>query len=162
MFNLVDSHDTMRIKTRVENNTEIVKLCYLFIFTFPGAPAIYYGDEIGLEGKEDPDSRRCMIWNDTLQDKALYSFFKKMIELRKEYPDFSSVELFWHKADNNVLIYQKDHMTVFINNNNYTVDEKVPAVIRKKNVLDLFENKKQLLGKEVTLIPYSFKILYNK
>jgi len=162
MFNLVDSHDTMRIKTRVENNTEIVKLCYLFIFTFPGAPAIYYGDEIGLEGKEDPDSRRCMIWNDTLQDKALYSFFKKMIELRKEYPDFSSVELFWHKADNNVLIYQKDHMTVFINNNNYTVDEKVPAVIREKNVLDLFENKKLLLGKKVTLSPYSFKILYNK
>ena len=60
MYNLVDSHDTTRILEICSNNEELVKLPYLFLFTFPGAPSIYYGGEIGLTGKHDPDNRHCM------------------------------------------------------------------------------------------------------
>lgn len=60
-FNLLGSHDTIRIKRRLDENVDRVKLIYLLMFLSAGAPNLYYGDEIGLTGDHDPDNRRCMI-----------------------------------------------------------------------------------------------------
>ena len=49
----------------------------------PGMPMIYYGDEIGMEGKNDPDCRRGMIWDETRQDKKLFEYYKNWINTRK-------------------------------------------------------------------------------
>ncbi len=59
MYVPLDSHDTERFKTLVGGNTDKLKLAFLFQMAFPGAPAVYYGDEIGLEGGKDPDSAAC-------------------------------------------------------------------------------------------------------
>jgi len=40
------------------------KLMALFQYTFPGAPMVYYGDEVGMWGANDPDCRKPMIWNE--------------------------------------------------------------------------------------------------
>jgi len=162
MFNLVDSHDTMRIMSRVQNNPDLVKLAYLFIFSFPGAPAIFYGDEIGMEGKEDPDCRRCMIWNEEEQNQDLLVFFKTLIQFRKTYQDFSNVEFFWHKASGGVLIYQKENLTILMNNNDFETIETLPEVINNQEVLDLFDNQHVLLSSQIKLDPYSFKCFFLK
>ncbi len=83
LYNLTGSHDTERILTLLQNNTELVKLIFLFLFTFPGIPAIYYGDEIGLTGGKDPASRRAFNWNTGKQNRELLSWAKKLIQLRK-------------------------------------------------------------------------------
>ncbi|MBD3881110.1 glycoside hydrolase family 13 protein [Phormidium tenue FACHB-886] len=57
-MNLLASHDTARLLTIANGDVETVKLATLMMMTFPGAPSIYYGDEVGLEGALDPDSRR--------------------------------------------------------------------------------------------------------
>jgi cyclomaltodextrinase len=49
-LNLLDSHDTARFLTLAEGDVSALKLAVLFQMTYPGAPCIYYGDEIGLEG----------------------------------------------------------------------------------------------------------------
>ncbi|MCK7485835.1 MAG: hypothetical protein MZU97_10030 [Bacillus subtilis] len=60
------------------------------IFTFCGSPVILYGDEIGLrKAADDPDSRRCMTWDDsTRQNHGMFDFMRSMIALRKSTPGF--------------------------------------------------------------------------
>ena len=84
MYNFASTHDTPRIIT-LARDIETVKNIYAFIFIAPGSPAIYYGDEIGLEGGSDPDNRRYMIWDENKWNKDLRNYIKKLIELRKRY-----------------------------------------------------------------------------
>ncbi len=55
------------------------------MFSLPGAPSVYYGGEIGLTGKHDPDNRRCMIWDEEKYNKEIQNHIKKLIELRQNY-----------------------------------------------------------------------------
>lgn len=57
-LNLLASHDTARLLTMTDGDVKSVKLATLLLLTYPGAPSIYYGDEVGLPGGLDPDSRR--------------------------------------------------------------------------------------------------------
>jgi glycosidase len=84
-LNLLDSHDTARLITIAQGDRASVELATLLLFTFPGAPSIYYGDEVGLEGALDPDCRRGfpakLSWN---QDALTYH--RQLIALRHTYP----------------------------------------------------------------------------
>ncbi len=62
-LNLLDSHDTVRLLTELGGNVALLQLAFTLLFTRPGVPCIYYGDEIGLEGGPDPDCRRCFDWD---------------------------------------------------------------------------------------------------
>jgi len=61
-LNLLGSHDTARVLTMVGGDAESVVLAHLLTFTFPGAPCIYYGDEVGMTGENDPGSRGGFPW----------------------------------------------------------------------------------------------------
>src|SRR5262249_3843698 len=56
-LNLVGSHDTPRVGTVMSGDTNAVRLAHLLLLTLPGAPSIYYGDEIGMLGGDDPACR---------------------------------------------------------------------------------------------------------
>lgn len=86
-LNLFDSHDTARLLTIAGGDRASVRLATLLLLTFPGAPAIFYGDEIGLPGGIDPDARRTMPWNrpDTW-DLATLTYHKQLIALRRALP----------------------------------------------------------------------------
>jgi cyclomaltodextrinase len=83
MYVPLDSHDTERFKTLVDRDTSKLKLAFLFQMAFPGAPALYYGDEIGMEGGKDPDSRRAFPWRESNWDHELRQWIKLLISLRK-------------------------------------------------------------------------------
>lgn len=82
-YNLIDSHDTERFLFYCDEKKDRLKLAALFQMLFIGAPAIYYGDEVGMTGDNDPDCRRCMIWDEKV-DKNLLEFYKEIIALRKK------------------------------------------------------------------------------
>ncbi|MCK4309670.1 MAG: glycoside hydrolase family 13 protein [Candidatus Atribacteria bacterium] len=84
MFNLLDSHDVPRFLTLCGGNVKKMKLAAAFLMTYIGAPVIYYGDEVGMMGGEDPDCRRTMIWNKNQQNIDLLNLYKKIIKLRRE------------------------------------------------------------------------------
>jgi neopullulanase len=84
-LNLLGSHDTPRVITVVKD-VQAVKLATALQMTFPGAPCVYYGDEIGLEGHRDPDCRRGMPWLETEWNKELLAYNKTWIRLRHELP----------------------------------------------------------------------------
>jgi len=54
------------------------------MFSYPGAPCIYYGDEIGLDGEHDPDCRKSFPWEESKWDQDLLSYVRKLIALRKQ------------------------------------------------------------------------------
>jgi neopullulanase len=85
-LNLLDSHDTPRYLTIAGEDKTALKLATLFQMTYPGAPSIYYGDEIGLSGFKDPDSRRAFPWDESSWDHELRNYFKRVIALRKVHP----------------------------------------------------------------------------
>ncbi len=85
-LNLLDSHDTPRFLSCVSGNKDSLKLAWLFMFTYPGAPCVYYGDEIGMDGQHDPDCRRSFPWEESKWDKGLLGYVKELIALRKKNP----------------------------------------------------------------------------
>ena len=86
MYVPLDSHDTERFLTLLGSDKKKLKLAYLFQMAFPGAPAIYYGDEIGIEGGKDPDSRRAFPWRESNWDQDLRQWVRQLISLRKKNP----------------------------------------------------------------------------
>lgn len=84
-MNLLDSHDTARLLSIAKGDKSALKLAWLAMMTYPGAPTIYYGDEIGMEGAKDPDCRRGMMWDTAKWDADLLDTAKRYIALRKKY-----------------------------------------------------------------------------
>ncbi len=83
-LNIFDSHDTARLLNILGGDVRRLRLAVLFQMTYPGAPCVYYGDEIGLEGRKDPDCRRSFPWDEHRWDKDLLRYFKQLIALRKQ------------------------------------------------------------------------------
>jgi cyclomaltodextrinase len=84
-LNLLDSHDTPRFHSLVRGDRASFRLAMLLQATLPGAPCIYYGDEIGLEGGLDPDSRRSFP-GEAAWDMELLEFVRRALALRDAHP----------------------------------------------------------------------------
>lgn len=89
MLNLIGSHDIVRILTvlqdGVDEDTALTRLQVLtaWQFTIPGAPCIYYGDEVGMTGGKDPDNRRTYPWGRENQD--MLAWMRKLTTLRRDH-----------------------------------------------------------------------------
>ena len=86
LWNLIDSHDFSRFMYRCEENVDKFKFGVGLQLFWPGMPFIYYGDEYGMTGGADPDCRRGMVWEEAYQNKEVYAWYRKLIQIRKEYP----------------------------------------------------------------------------
>jgi cyclomaltodextrinase / maltogenic alpha-amylase / neopullulanase len=84
MYVPLGSHDTERILTALGGNLDKLKLAFLFQFAYPGAPAIYYGDEVGLEGGKDPECRGAFPWDPTHWKGDLQPWVRELIAVRKD------------------------------------------------------------------------------
>ena len=91
-LNLVDSHDTPRLRSMAGGDVASCRLAFLALLTLPGAPCIYYGDEIGLTGEMDPGCRGAFPWDEAEWDRALLEQVTALIHLRRRTPALSSPE----------------------------------------------------------------------
>lgn len=85
-LNLFGSHDTARFLTEAGGDVRRLFPAVLFQMTFPGAPCIYYGDEVGMSGAGDPHCRGCFPWDSTTWNHKLYDWFKRCIAIRHAHP----------------------------------------------------------------------------
>jgi glycosidase len=105
LMNLLDSHDTARLlwdltpggnnrtdreqnAANVDKGKQRLHVASLIQFALPGAPTVYYGDEVGVTGADDPDDRRTYPWADTggNPDTSLLTHYKALTALRKSVP----------------------------------------------------------------------------
>lgn len=120
-FNLLGSHDTARILNICNHNKDKLKLLFLYQLMFSGSPCIYYGDEIGMDGENDPGCRKCMIWDKEKQDTELFKFVQSLIKLRNETPSLYTGDIV-HHPHNDVLVFEKRYE-----------DEKIFIIINPSN-----------------------------
>jgi glycosidase len=83
---LLGSHDTARIRTMCKGDVGRLKIAITIQMTYLGVPMVYYGDEIGMEGDNDPDCRRPMIWDESRWDRDIYDLTCRLIALRHAHP----------------------------------------------------------------------------
>ena len=161
LLNLIGSHDTARFLTECHDNIEKMKLAICFQFTYVGVPYIYYGDEIGLCGGEDPQNRKCMIWNEKFQNHDLLNFYKKMITIRKKHPTFVHGDFKEISGENNILSYSREYNNekyiIIINNNDHSEYIDLNANYTCTN---LITNKIEILNSNTLLKSMEFKILH--
>lgn len=89
-LNSLGTHDTKRIFTEISDK-EHLKIAVGMLFTFPGVPCIYYGDEAGMKGEADPDNRGPYPWGK--EDPEIMEMYRSMIALRKSSPVYVGGEL---------------------------------------------------------------------
>jgi neopullulanase len=107
-LNLMDSHDTARTLWTVGGDESALRLCTLFQMTMPGAPCIYYGDEIGMTGATDPFSRAAFPWQDKSQwNQALLAFFQRAGALRREHAVLRTGDFAIVHADKHVFAFRR-------------------------------------------------------
>jgi cyclomaltodextrinase len=187
MMNLLSSHDSPRVSTSIYNKTKykynekpydnpdykidkpngytrkILKMLLIHQFTYIGAPHIYYGDEVGMWGADDPDCRKPMVWDDITYDdetrhpfnqprktdqvkpdKELFNFYKVLIKMRKSNPALSHGSIKFILADdvNNTLAYSRkfnEHEIIVVfnkSNSEKTIQLKSEFEGDYKNLLD--------------------------
>lgn len=83
MMNLLGSHDTSRILNECGKDPRLARLAAMLQFTWVGAPSVYYGDELGMEGDRDPDNRRGMRWDKVSADNPYLVLYKQLTAMRK-------------------------------------------------------------------------------
>ena len=142
--NLVDSHDTDRLVSKIFNpdraydtgNREQddptydgskppaeayakARLIALLQMTSPGAPMVYYGDEVGMWGSDDPNNRKPMLWKDlepydepgmaTMDDHL--AFYREIIALRNAHPALrtGSIRTILTDDDQNVMAFIREN-----------------------------------------------------
>jgi cyclomaltodextrinase len=89
-LNLIGSHDTPRALSVVCDDLQALRMAFLLLMTFPGAPCIYYGDELGLKGEHDPHCRGTIPWAGEggqpgkEWDDALRGYVRELVRLRHQ------------------------------------------------------------------------------
>ena len=84
-----------------------LRLAALVLFTFPGSPMIYYGDEAGMEGFEDPLNRGTYPWG--REDRDLLAWFTRLGALRNAYPALQSGTISWLYTAGPLLIFARQN-----------------------------------------------------
>ncbi|MBI3538399.1 MAG: glycoside hydrolase family 13 protein [Chloroflexi bacterium] len=130
-MNLLDSHDTARFLTLARGDASALTLAWLLMFTFIGAPTIYYGDEIGMLGARDPDNRRGMEWDEKKWNVGLKDQVIKYCVLRKKYSALRRGEFKTLSAQGKVFAFarhlQNETIIVALNASRETAAMDIPV-----------------------------------
>ncbi len=152
-MNELSNHDHSRFLTRTNRKVgrihtmgpeaanegidkSIFRQAVVFQMTWPGAPTIYYGDEAGLCGWTDPDSRRSYPWGH--EDKQLIQFHKDIITIHKTYKALIKGSVMFLHTAYKIICYGRftdDEQVVVILNTNYE-DIDVKLHVRRIGVFN--------------------------
>lgn len=84
-LNLLDSHDMARALWIVDGDEAALRQSVLFLMTMPGAPCVYYGDEVGLSAAGDPHCREAFPPQRADWNVDLHAFYRDAIALRHQH-----------------------------------------------------------------------------
>jgi alpha-glucosidase len=130
MFNLLDCHDLPRFYSLVGESFHHFKMGLVLLFTWPGVPCIYYGDETGMKGIKEYEVRKSMEWNEILWNNDIMDLYKKLIKLRKSSSILKKGGLKIIYDEDEIFSYARllgDKVIVVLNNNSEKKSIKLPV-----------------------------------
>lgn len=157
---------TRKIENRNDQGFKKLEILNAFMLSIPGIPCIYYGDEIGMPGGNDPDNRRMMIfegWND--KQSKLFQQTKRLIEIRNTTPALIYGDTRILYKDDSCLVIERSYfgkavILILAKGNrassiSFSVDNAIDATALKRFHA---ENEILIEGSRIT-IPVSSKVL---
>ena len=124
MFNQLDSHDTARFKSVLGKDVARLPLAVVWLYSWPGVPCVYYGDEVGLDGDNDPFCRKPFPWNKRDQDLDLLALYQRLGKLRRQSRALRQGGCHVVYAEGDVVVfvrvYQNERVLVAINRGEQT------------------------------------------
>lgn len=165
----IDNHDNPRLISQAgEFGDEYLKQALTFIMTYPSIPIIYYGTEIGMEGKADPDNRKDMNWNE-IENNDILQFYKELVNLRETHPALNSEEFKLLDYNSYFISYMRktedDSIIVILNVQNKERDAVINIPTNSLNYEDLLtDTTYKVENKELNLKlkPLDILILQSK
>jgi glycosidase len=146
MLNFLGSHDTARVLTILQGEIDRLLIAVAFLMTGVGIPLIYYGDEIGMCGGNDPDCRRTMVWDETRWNHRIQAFWRELIALRHTHRalrrgSFESLVAFgglfaFRRAE------EEDELIVVLNPGPAAFEVAIPTRSRVHSWHNLFDNSR--------------------
>ncbi len=105
---MLSSHDTMRLRTAIPD-LKLRQLAIAAQFTLPGIPLVYYGEENGMQGADDPDCRRPMVWEEDQWEAPMRAFISRMIALRAQHAalQHGALVMLGDRQDSNALVFAR-------------------------------------------------------
>ena len=159
MMNLLDSHDTPRFVTEAGGDQRALVMAFVFELFYLGCTSVYYGTEIGLTGKGDPDCRKAMPWEKQKWDNKLLEEYKQLIKVSNDNKVFKDGDFRWIK-NNKVLAFMRKNKTeeiqIYINNSN---KKQRISLNNKKACKDLMRNIEAPKNSKISLIPGEYLII---
>jgi neopullulanase len=118
-FNLLNSHDTPRFLTSVGGDLAALRLALTFLFSYPGVPCLFYGDEVGLAGRQDPECRAAFQWSEDNWNRDLRVLARDLIQMRKSHPALRWGDYQRRYADEGVYAFERsfedDRLAIVLN-----------------------------------------------
>ncbi len=106
-LNLLGSHDTPRVLSLLGGDIEAMELAVLLQGTLPGAPCVYYGDEVGLTGGKDPESRKAFPWDAARWESDLLDATRRTFALRRAEPALRSDDMTFLGSAGRALAFER-------------------------------------------------------
>ena len=107
--NLIGSHDTARFLHEAGEDADRLLLATVLQMTLPGAPGIYYGDEVGMSGGEEPASRGAFPWHDEAAwDGRQLEAVRHLGRMRLDRPALRTGRLSIVHAGGDLLVYTRE------------------------------------------------------
>lgn len=124
---LLDSHDTARMRTVVNGDSNRHLSAMALLLTYPGVPSIYAGDEIGLEGAWGEDGRRPMPWGKKESwDNDFFASVSALVALRRKSSALADGGLRWLATEDDYILFsresKKEKILVFISRTGVDID----------------------------------------
>jgi neopullulanase len=158
------NHDIDRFMNQRGATIEGLKLAFTFLLTVRGTPLLYYGDEIGLPGGNDPDNRRNFPggWASdtrnafeasgrTPEEQALWTHVQKMLQLRASRVDLRRAPLEHLVAGEQTFVYRRGQTVVALNNDTTAATLRIPVASLGSDALGICE-RGRVEGREVVVV----------
>jgi glycosidase len=138
--NLLSSHDVKRFLNRCGNNQDGILGAIFLQATFPGIAGVYYGDEVGLGGADDPFNREPFPWNNEESwNKTILEFTKSMMQIKNVNPIFKYGRFELLDYEENVVIFrrilQDESLICIVNRDRITNDIIIPSNAHSIDIL---------------------------
>jgi alpha-glucosidase len=107
-YNGLGSHDVPRVRTALAGSDALHRLAAAVQLTYPGLPAVYYGDEVGMEDVPGLGERGCMAWEEGRWNRPLLAHYQRLVALRRRLPALRQGGFQLLAAEVDTLAYQRE------------------------------------------------------